>query len=174
MRIIRFTPVARARIWPQINDLAFPVAGELRTRIASRAIIDAVWSEHLILEVYVPRGARVEYGLLGLLLEKDRDGVEVVVPYSAGISASLAGSLASGLDDVRVGLPEEYAGAVLAALLASEALPNGLIRVCAAAHGAVGSSPKFFARLTAAALVLMRDGTQDPDRIAELLRRALI
>lgn len=104
-------------------------------------------------EAFVPRGARAEYGLL--VVER------LVVPADPGVQEAAravdfdGASTSSGTWDealcratetALIGLPREYASAVIAGLAEGGVL-GGDVRVVGAAHGAIGSSPAFFARL---------------------------
>lgn len=174
MSSLLLTPQARARLWPEPGPARFPPIGELCGALATTVAPTEAWSAGVVLEAYVPRGARAEYGLLGLAWEREEAGLKIVVPYSSADGAPLPDALAHGADDVRVGLPVEYAAAVLDALIAAGPHPAGRIRVCAAAHGHVGSSSRFFARLATAAVALMRLGTDDPVSATETVRRILV
>ncbi|XXX76294.1 hypothetical protein WMF30_52455 [Sorangium sp. So ce134] len=82
------------------------------------------------------------------------------------------------MDDVRLGLPEEYSSTVLQALSSAfvTKFSAGVLRVAEAAHGTIGSSPSFFAKLSLAAVELMFVDASDAsdEMLANLLRRILV
>ena len=175
MTVLQLTPHARARLFSDIAGMTFPAVGELRRNRYPHAGTAHPTCRRWLVEAYVPRGARADYGLLGLEFAPGPAAIEVIVPYSGPHGATLTDSLAGQIDDVRVGLPEEYAEAVLDALCAAAvSLPSGVLRVCAAAHGRVGSSPKFFARLAAAVVSLMSEGDEDARQATITLRGLLV
>lgn len=174
MTYLQLTAVARARIWSDIGETSFDQVGELRELYAPNPTAGPPSFGRVILEAYVPRGAYVDYGLLGIEFVGGGDAGQVVVPYSSVNGRSLPDSLASAIDDVSVGLPVAYANVVCQAILAGVPFPAGVFRVCAAAHGRIGSSPAFFRRLTVAAVELMREGGHDSNSNAACLRRILV
>lgn len=106
-------------------------------------------SKCLVVELWIPRGPRAEYALLGASLDHDNTNVRVSCPEDAG---RWEASLAEGFDDVRIGLPTEYRESVSreARLSIGGAVARVGIVFDRAAHGAVGSSPALFGRLAAA------------------------
>lgn len=80
-------------------------------------------------------------------------------------------SLAASPETPRVGLPQEYAHSVLEALEAGARgrFEAGTLRIHAAVHGPVGSSPSFMARLAQACIELTLQGSlTDKDLVALL------
>ena len=66
------------------------------------------------IELLVPHGARASYGLLGGHFEPRSDGQLTVNIYASSPNERcFADSLVSRIDEVRVGLPEEYVEGVL-------------------------------------------------------------
>lgn len=125
-------------------------------------------------EVVVPRGARVEYGLIGATHAASGEGpTRLEVPFSGEAGPEWPESLAAGLDEVRIGIPREYASAVLESLSSAlpGRLPPGLLRISEGAHGAAGSSRRLFAVLARAVVELLTLGGPAPDAlVAERLR----
>jgi hypothetical protein len=125
-------------------------------------------------ELYMPRGPLASYALLGAeLVEAPVDALEVVVSVSkAGFPFPL--SLASKSDEVRVGLLDEYASAVIdGAVRKVEAVgapTKASLRFRWAAHGLVGSSPSAFEKASEIVLQLLMlpEGASD-DQIRALL-----
>jgi hypothetical protein len=104
------------------------------------------------IEINIPHGPKASYALLGAeLVALNTDGLEVVVSVNnAGMP--LLGAIALKPDDVRVGLLDEYARAVVAGV-ANAAESNGVptsasLRFRWAAHGLVGSSPSVFEKVS--------------------------
>lgn len=106
------------------------------------------------IEIFVPKGGRAIYGMLGGCFEPDIGSKidikinvlnKVLVPYNK--------SLAAKVDDVHVGLPRDFANAVekaLRALVESDEpqLNSGKLTISVSAHGAVGSSEFVYEKLT--------------------------
>jgi len=181
MRILQLTPLAKARVWSEhMLTSGFAPDGVL-TAPVGRAADSPPTGEPLLvgIEALVPRGPRAEYGLLALSFARHAVGpLEIEVPYSVSEGPVWTASLAGTLDEVRIGLPAPYANAVLEALspTAVGRLPPGLLRVAEAAHGAVGSSPRFFGKLARAAVELVEVVNSDlpEERLIELLRSVLV
>jgi hypothetical protein len=100
------------------------------------------------LEIYRPVGGYAQYGLLGARLGSRSDpGLLLRVYESSGRGdRQYVGSLAQRVDDVRVGLPAEFASPVFEAARseAANVLPPGVLEIDRAAYGSVGSSPRLF------------------------------
>lgn len=125
------------------------------------------------LEAFIPTGARALYGLVGFTVHaRDDRTVRLVVPYCGDLGNSWTDSLARKFDDVRIGLPAQYADAVLggATAAATGRSPSATIEVVEAAHGAVGSSRALFAKLAMSAVELLTDeGPRDDEQLAAFL-----
>ena len=139
----------KARIW--INDLpedrliGFDHCIERRFRSTASQF----FSRKIAIELFIPRGGRFDYGLIGgELLSTDADEFVVMVCYSAAQPRPLADSLAGALDDVLIGLPRDYANAVADGIAMDDSkhasLPAGQLRICYGAYGRVNSSVFFF------------------------------
>ena len=106
------------------------------------------------IEVFVPLGPRSMYGLLGGQWKPGATGqLSVDVSVSATNERLLADSLAMKGDEVRVGLPVQYAKAVLAGvdMAKSElsALTAGKLSINCAAHGTIESCEEVYKHLAA-------------------------
>ena len=68
------------------------------------------------------------------------------IPYCSTIGPPWLASLSNQVDDVRLGLPYEYAPAVLEAAsnYCAGRFPAGTVGIVEAAHGLAGSSVRFF------------------------------
>lgn len=103
-------------------------------------------------EILVPLGPRSIYGLLGGHFNPLSAGKLVVdVKVSASSGRLLANSLPMNGDEVRIGLPAEYANAVLSGMdLAKselESLISGHLSIDCSAHAVAGSSESIFMHL---------------------------
>ncbi|XXY54997.1 hypothetical protein WME91_28095 [Sorangium sp. So ce269] len=173
------TPLAKARVW--VSGSA--TSGVEFTDVVSRSFVAARIGapEHPVVtvEALVPRGPLAEYGLLGLAYQSTTsESYRIEVGYSNNEGMRWDGSLAATIDDVRLGLPEEYSQAIFQALSSAVAtkLSPGVLRLAEAAHGAIGSSPNFFAKLAFAAAELMFVDVSDAsdELLGKLLRRILM
>lgn len=177
MRVLELTPLAKARVWLGGSVATFGPEESL-TREVEVDRKASVSLPHLTLEAFVPRGARAEYGMLGVIFQPTGDNVvRVRVPYSELAGDRWRTSLAAAADDVRLGLRSEYANAVLdaAADFSARRFPPGSISVVEAAHGSVGSSADFFRRLTVSVLELMTyEGHRDDEEMTTFLREQLV
>lgn len=120
----------------------------------------------LAVEIEIPRGPMISYGLLGLHYRPGGSVLEVSVSVSTG--GIWSDSLAAG-DTVHWGLEEEYADAVLeSASRVAEAgtLPCGSVAFDYSAFGEVGSSPRVFGAL-AAVLLQVTSASPRPREVDE-------
>jgi hypothetical protein len=176
MKTLQLTRFAKARIWFGGATLGFASSGSVRQHVTSNDQARFAAAK-VTLEALVPRGARAEYGLLGLSFDaRSTTTLDVEVEYSDGNQAPWLDSLARQIDDVQLGLPHEYATSVLetAASIATHRFPPGRLETVEAAHGAVGSSADFFRRLTVGVLSLMHIGSSPDEELATLLKGILI
>ena len=164
----------RATVWLDEAPPADFTATSVVTQIVKPQVAVGASRRTAGVEVYIPRGPRTSYGLLGAeLVEADVDGLEVVVSVNkAGFP--FQPSLASKSDEVKVGLLDEYAGAVIGGVArvaeAVGAPTKGTLRFRWAAHGLVGSSQAVFERASEIVLQLLMlpEGASD-DQIRALL-----
>ena len=130
------------------------------------------------LEIMLPVGSRVLYGLLGAKFIPNNSGkfsLEVLV--STNSEAVFQQSLAAKLDQVRIGLPSEYSQSVIDGTLHSldqkslESLGSGVLRFDKAAHGEIGSSNKFFRKIAATVVqLLMLDKASNEKEVTEIVK----
>lgn len=180
MKTLQLTPFVKTRVWYGEKMTGGFEAQAVITGSAGQN--SAGWPSGNVvvgLEALLPRGARAEYGLLGLEFLPDNLGrLQMEVPYSGMTGVAWPDALAGKLDEVRLGLPKEYASAVYASLSSAVEgrVPSGVLRIVDAAHGLVGSSPSFFGKLTRAAVELvLLSGIEVPDdRLGSLLRGIII
>lgn len=175
-KALQLTPLAKVRIcWGRVSA---PVAssGSVSCHVEGDAQAKLSTS-NVTVEAFVPRGAFAQYGLLGLVFD-ERPGtvLDIDVPYSTESGMPWTDSLAQRVDEVRMGLPFEYAESILLAAtsFASHRLPPGRLAVVDAAHGLVGSSAELFRRLTLATLSLMQSGSREDEEVKALLKGILV
>lgn len=174
MKAVNLTRFARARAGTDPMATAYPAAGRASRRISCSPDADIPALRVAVVEAFVPRGPKSDYGLVAVEFTRGGDTTEIVVPFSRGIGPIFADSLALRADEARIGLPEEFVASVLAAGVESASgLPCGSLSVVGAVHGLVGSSPRFFGRLVRAAVVVLRLGLDD-ERTESLLREILV
>jgi hypothetical protein len=176
MKALQLTPLAKVRIWCGRATHGSVFKGSVTRRVDGAPEATPGLSS-VALEAFVPRGARAEYGLLGFTFEASAvKDLDVEVQYSEGQGDSWPESLAKQIDDVRLGLPREYANRVLdaASAFATRLLPPGRLKVVEAAHGLVGSSGEVFRRLTIGALSLLQAGHRADDEVIALLEGILV
>ncbi len=136
-----------------------------------------VVSGHIAIEAMIPRGARSEYGLLGIaVVPNGHDKVQLAVPWLAPLGPQWRSPLVASSETAYVGLPKDYAQAVLGGLIGAVEGNLGpcLLNVLEAAHGLVGSSPNFMAKLAKAAVEIVVLKKPSDDQIADVVARLLL
>jgi len=176
MRTLQLAKFAKARISRESGLSAFRAEGVLARdtpaddRQRPRCFVGV--------EALVPRGARADYGMLGVAYDPDHSGqLRVTAGFCDPQGERWRESLAASIDDVRIGLPKEYSEAVFEGLLAGlRQPPSGSLTVEEAAHGLVGSSSAFFRNLARAAgeLMFLDESEIADDALAERLRGLLV
>jgi hypothetical protein len=111
------------------------------------------------IEINIPHGPISAYALLGgELVESGVNGLEVVVAVNS-LGFPFRSSLAVVPEEVKVGLLDEYAGAVLRGVEKvgeSRGLPTkASLRFRWAAHGLLGSSPSIFEKASGLVVQLL-------------------
>jgi hypothetical protein len=106
----------------------------------------------------------------------DEDSLRFEVPWSKSLGSRWHGLFAGNGESAYIGLPEEYTGAVLDGFgcAAMGNLSPGVVRVSDAAHGLIGSSPNFMARLARAAIEITMLHEPSDAAVADLLTRILL
>jgi len=177
MKILELGKYRQARVWlEELPDASYPsVKTFTHTIAADRESRSGLRSAAI--EVYVPVGPRSMYGLLGGQLEPAATGhLSVDVSISVANERLFANSLAMKADEVRVGLPAEYARSVLAGVDLANGELNGLtagkLSIDHAAHGAIGSCEAVYKHL-AAILVKILNAAPEPsdDELGRLFPR---
>jgi hypothetical protein len=144
----------RVRVWMgELPDTNCPIIETITHTIKPERVTQSGLRLAAI-EVFVPLGPRSMYGLLGGQFKPDETGqFTVEVNLSAADERLLADNLAMEADTVRVGLPKEYAKAVIAGVDIAKtelnALMSGKLSINCGAHGAAGSCEAVYKHLAA-------------------------
>ena len=136
----------RARVW--IGELPRAPDASMTKRLSLDCTGDRGVACFYAVEIAVPRGGMISYGLLGLHYEP----MEATLEFSVGVGTAgpYGDSLVAG-DSVHWGLDAEYAEAVLdqaASVAVTSGLPCGGFAFGPAACCVVGSSPRVFGELS--------------------------
>ena len=99
------------------------------------------------LEAYVPQVAKAEYALIGGEFRPDDSGCLSLIVLAGDGNGRLYEPLADGVDHVRVGLPSEFASAVVKSVVFTGPAPSGVITINCAAYGIVGSNARILGRV---------------------------
>jgi hypothetical protein len=171
--LLELSHYRRAKVWLDEAPLAeFAPTSTVTSIIPPEKVVDASRRTATV-ELYVPHGAKVSYALIGAeLTNASCDGLEVkVLIKSEGYPYEL--SLASQIDDVRIGLLEEYASAVVdgvAGVAKSSGVPRRAdLQFRWAAYGMVGSSPWVFRKVSAMVVRLLTLSTAVSDERIRML-----
>jgi hypothetical protein len=167
----------RARFW----DGECPGAGYGRVGVLTRDLTArgaAIDGREVAVELVVPRGPMVMYGLVGCRYEPARggDGLTVRVEHSAGpfgVGDAFASTLAISPERPVRGLPLELAEAVVVGIddaLGQGSEPGPGVLTCAcAAYGAFGSSPVMFRALSRVVSTLLSRGTVSEAELCQVI-----
>jgi len=163
----------QVQIWlDEVPPAEFAAKSEVIKLVKPKLAIDTFRSRAGV-EICIPHGAYVSYGLLGAeLVASNVNGLEVIVAINENVRAFQT-ALAPKSEEVIVGLPQEYAAAVLTGIervLSQVGGPsNASLRVNWAAYGLVGSSQSIFERMGEIILKLLLIPKDAPeDRLREL------
>jgi hypothetical protein len=120
--------------------------------VLTPAIVVAATRRIAALEISIPHGPITSYALLGAeLTESEVQGLEVAVFVNSS-GFPFAQTLAQRPEEARVGLPKEYADAVIAGVenvARLYGLPTGAaLQFRWGAHGLIGSSPWIFKKVS--------------------------
>ena len=149
----------RANVWLDEAPAADFTPSSVFTRIVkSKGAVDVV-RRIAAIEISIHLGPKTSYALLGAeLVASEADGLEVVVPVNP-VGLQFAPSLALKPDEVLVGMPDEYVGAVFTGVeraVGSIGLPIRMsLRFRWAAHGLVGSSRLIFEKASGLVVQLL-------------------
>jgi len=149
----------RANVWIDETPPAEFSAVSVLTQLANPKSPVSATSRMAGAEICVPYGPMTSYGLLGAeLINVDADAFKVIVSVNDA-GRAYGSSLTSMSDEVKVGLLDEYARAVVDGVVAAaEAIgaPRRTeLQFRWAAHGIVGSSRSLFKKLGVVVLQLL-------------------
>jgi hypothetical protein len=144
-KTVQLSRSCKARVWSgQMFTTGFEALGTTTGSSVAASARDRSRDPVVVgVEAVCPRGARAEYGLLGLTFVPDElNRVRLEGSYRGTKGPAWGDALAKRVDQVSIGLPEEYATPVLNALSGAVLgrVSSGVIRVTEAANGLVGSS----------------------------------
>ncbi len=145
-------PSPKARIWLDTLPHCDDEASEVMWRQQKAQPLGSTRESGAAVELCLPTGGMIRYGLLGALFLPDgSDQLVIRVPFSKREGLPFSDSLASRLDTVWKGLPDEFAESVLHSSLNTDTIQSlgaGKLRFCCAAHGELGSSIWIFSALS--------------------------
>jgi hypothetical protein len=181
MRSIALRNHGKARVWlDALPEAPYAVSERIHRHLkgthgsSSRSFDAGV-------ELFLPRGGRFMYGLLGgSFRNSEGEILQLAIDLSTVREPFFPASLAASLDGVRLGLPAEYAEAVVNGLTAaaggSASFAPGHLLINRAAHSAVGSSSQIFQALAAILVDVIRIGRFDipDDHLISLIDQQLV
>ena len=167
------------RLW---DEMAHPAHIDMtairKEEISSHSLCMAYRTSTRILEVMIPRGAHVMYGLLGVCYLPDNNEKKIKLFFSKSKSTEsvYSKSLIDMFEKAKVGLPDEYVEAAINGVnrannLNAEALLRGNYEFSYAAFGDVSSNKKIFEKLSFSLAFLV---TKDFKEISTDLVNSLI
>jgi len=168
MRVLNLGKHRRARIWiGDVPDAVYESKDKLIRSVRADCKMQDKFKQAAI-EVAIPLGGRSMYGLLGGELRPGSSPIlDVNISMGSPKGRLFADSLAGTTDEVRVGLPAEYAEAVFDGIALARGeltrLAAGRLLINRAAHGAVGSCDAVFKHLAAALIKLLNSGPEPSD-----------
>jgi len=154
----------QACVWLQDSPeiLYYPALDIINKDLKTGLVQKLKARKQAVLEIMIPVGPRVCYGLLGAqFIPNDSDKLSLEVRVSTEEESIFESSIAAQVDTVRIGLPEEYSQSVIDGIVASrdyemiKTLGSGVILVDKAAHGEINSSKKFFRNIAATVIQLL-------------------
>jgi hypothetical protein len=132
------------------------------------------------IEVFIPRGGRFIYGLLGVEFAATDSAAELLVQVSCSQTGDVISdwSLARGLDVVKAGIPPWAAEEILSAAIdfaEAESVGPGCLRLALGAHGELGSNRWVFRGLANAvtSLVSSEDRSLAEEQVSSVLQQYL-
>jgi hypothetical protein len=167
----------KARVWVgELPELSYDVLQVEERRLAAQGGMLAE-VRCAAVELLIPTGPRSLYGALGATFSPGITGQLLVqVATSAEDGELVASALTGRLDEVHIGLPQEYAGAVLEGAVNTEEihlLGPGILRFDHAAHGYVSSAQVIFRRVarTVVRLLCLDEGAASEGDLRAILER---
>ena len=179
MKNINLNFHSQARVWIEdAPSIIYPVIDTLTKDVQTGLTRNSERQRQVALEILIPVGVRILYGLLGAkFIPHDSGKLSLAVLVSTNNEFIFEQSIASQLDRVRVGLPNEYSQSIVdGALKALDRetivkLGSGLIQFDLAAHGEIGSSNKFFRKIAAIVVQLLTIDTGSSEQeVTEIVK----
>jgi hypothetical protein len=148
----------QARVWiGELPDAIYPAEKSVRHVLSTsdRSVVEPLLAA---VEFFAHVGPRTYFGLLGgQLLPSETGRLAVNVSITDTEGKPFLNNPSSKVDKIRVGLPSEYVGGVLAGVALAkkelDVLSSGNLLINCAAHGYIGSSESTFKHL---ALILLK------------------
>ena len=155
----------KARVWVEnLPSALFESERTLEHTIPASKQISVATQRIIIVELLVPKGPRLEYGLLGAELQSELSA-ELRILVNIAPASSLASNdslLPRALDEVKIGLPFPYGEAVIKGVTAvakeMSELVTGKLHFKYAALGNVSSSAAIFELLGRTVFRLLMTG----------------
>ena len=156
----------KIRLWQDRvpEDFVFEATSHVVQSLSSNATSSA--NLKLGFEVFIPRGPRFDYGLVGgILTPEGENELMVDIGAAVGNKPSELDTIVGPLDKVWVGLIPEYAQAVYEGMVFAQhygaLIPSGRLRIFYGGYGEVGSSVFCF-RMLGNAFIRLLGTTETP------------
>ncbi len=168
MRTLELGKYRRARVWiGELPDATYPCLKTLSHTIATNRPSPGGGLKIVAVEVFVILGPRSIYGMLGGHFTPDAKGqVSIDVNISSANERLFPDNLAGTRDEVRVGLPSEYAQSVVVGVDLAKGelntLTAGIFSINCAAHGVMGSCDAVYKHLAAILVKLLNIASVEP------------
>ena len=178
MQTINLDFHGQARVWIKDSPSIIYPALDIITREIKGGLARKSGIRQAALELIIPVGPRVCYGLLGVqFIPNDSRKLSVEVRVSTENESIFKNSMAAQVDTVRIGLPREYSQSAIDGIVSSlshqiiETLGSGVIRLEQAAHGEISSSGKFFRNIAASVMrLLLLDQVSPQEEVTEIVK----
>lgn len=183
MQTINLDFHSRARVWlkdkPRIIYPALDIITlDMITKDMQTGLAYKPDRRQTALEIIIPVGPRVCYGLLGAEFIPNNFGkLSVEVRVSTENESIFPSSIADEFDTVKIGLPEEYSQSVIDGIVNSlnnqiiQTLGSGVIKIEQAAHGEISSSKKMFRNIAATVIqLLLLDQVSPQEEVTEIVK----
>lgn len=183
MQTINLDFHSRARVWlkdkPRIIYPALDIITlDMITKDIQTGLAYKPGRRQTALEIIIPVGPRVCYGLLGAEFIPNNFGkLSVEVRVSTENESIFPSSIADEFDTVKIGLPEEYSQSVIDGIVNSlnnqiiQTLGSGVIKIEQAAHGEISSSKKMFRNIAATVIqLLLLDQVSPQEEVTEIVK----